>query len=307
MTIEIISADLLIPYQINQDNQLEPATLVVDDLKKSFPPSQLRRLTRIDKLFLKSVYRLLAPHRNVVSDLSQLNYLITTSYGELQGNLKYMKLLNSDTVSPTTFIQTISNSIMGNVAMLMEFRGNCVAFSCSNVIGMAIASMTDDEVYIVSGGDEKQVEIKNFAHVNEGTSSLLLRKTSKPSPDAIRIDWNQSISNPKQKINRLDKLFTEMVSSRLLLILLNDKVIKSYVFEKCQQKGITPLDLSEFVGTYYGGNSIIATSLAYKLLTNNWQMDGVTFSSTLILITNEKSGPLIMTQLSKGASLNEEK
>ena len=76
MTIEIISADLLIPYQINQDNQLEPATLVVDDLKKSFPPSQLRRLTRIDKLFLKSVYRLLAPHRNVVSDLSQLNYLM---------------------------------------------------------------------------------------------------------------------------------------------------------------------------------------------------------------------------------------
>jgi hypothetical protein len=307
MTVEIISADLLIPYQINQDKQLEPATLAVDDLKKSFPPGQLRRLTRIDKLFLKSAYRLLAPHRNMVADPSQLNYLVTTSYGELQSNLKYIKLLNRDMVSPTTFIQTISNSIMGNVAMLMGFKGNCIAFSCSNVIGIAMASMVDDEVYIVSGGDEKQLEIKNFAHVNEGMSSLLLRKTSKPSPDAIRIDWNKSISNSKQKKNRLDKVFAEMVPSSLLLILLNDKAIKSYVLEKCQQEGIITLDLSDFVGNYYGGNSVIAIALAYELLTEKWQMDGLTVPSTLTVITNEKSGSLIMTQLSKGASSNEEK
>lgn len=307
MLIEIISADLLIPYRINQNKQLEPATLAVHNLKKSFSPSQLRRLTRIDKLFLESAYRLLAPYINMVPDPSQINYLVTTSYGELQGNLKYMKLLNRDAVSPTTFIQTISNSIMGNVAMLMGFKGTCVAFSCSNVIGMAMASMADDEVYIVSGGDEKQVEIKNFAHVNEGTSSLLLRKPSKPSPDAIRIAWNQSINNSKQQKNGLDKLFAEMIQSCLILILLNDKAIKSYVLEKCFQEGIIPLDLSDFVGNYYGGNSIIATALAYELLTENWQIDGLSIPSRITVITNEKSGPLIMTQLLKGASSSEEK
>lgn len=306
MTVEIISVDLLIPYQINQNMQLEPVTLAVDDLKKFFPLGQLRRLTRIDKLFLKSAYRLLAPHKNLVTNSSQFNYLITTSYGELQGNLKYMKLLNCDTVSPTTFIQTISNSIMGNVAMLMGFKGNCISFSCSNVIGIAMASMADDEIYIVSGGDEKQVEIKNFDHVNEGTSSLLLRKSSKPSTNTIRIDWSQSISSSNQKKKKIDKFFAETVPYRLLLILLNDKVIKSYVLEKCQQEGIIPLDLSNFVGTYYGGNSVVATALAYKLLTEKWQVDGLTVPSVLTIITNEKSGPLIMTQLSKGASSNEE-
>lgn len=307
MTIEIISADILIPYQINQDKQLEPVTIAVDDLKESFPPSQLRRLTRIDKLFLKSVYRLLASCRNVIADQIHLNYMVTTSYGELQGNLKYMKLLKCDMVSPTTFIQTISNSIMSNVAMLMGFKGSCIAFSCSNVIGIAIASMADDEVYIVSGGDEKQTEIKNFAQVNEGTSSLLLRKTSEFGSDSVRIDWNQSISNFKQKKNRLGELIAEMEPSHFIVILLNDKLIKSYVLKKCHQEGVIPFDLSNFIGTYYGGNSVIATALAYELLADNWQIAGLTVPSMITVITNEKSGPLIMTQLSKGGLLNEEK
>lgn len=307
MTIEIISSDLQIPYQFNQNKQLEPAEIAVADLKKFFSPSQLRRLTRTDKFFLQSAHNLLASHKNIVADPSRLSYFVTTSYGELQANLKYMKLLSHDTVSPTTFIQTICNSIMGNVAMLMGFKGNCVAFSCSNVIGMAMASMDQEDFYIVSGGDEKQAEIHNFAHVNEGTSSLLLRVCEQPSPEAVTIDWNQSISNSNKKKNKIDKLLAEVSPSCLLLVLLNDEAIKSYVIENCQKEGIISLDLSDFVGSYYGGNSVIATSLAYELLRGNWKIDGVTVPSNLTVITNEKSGPLIITKLSKGVPSIEEK
>jgi hypothetical protein len=261
------------------------------DYKAFIPPAALRRLSVVLKNSLCCAHQLTTQYPNALDGI-----IIGTGLGCLNDTEKFLNTIytsNTETLSPTAFIQSTHNTIAGQISLALQNHGynmthtqHCLSFETA--LADAMQLLNEDANTLMVGAGEEHISFLNrigkeiYNHdfpLSQGVSLLLL--SNEVSKEKIGISSLRFFIQDQEK-EAMDYLNEfNLMANDTLIYNGNEPIFKHQTEMIC---------LTKYVG-HYVSNSAFGLHMAFDLLKNN------SSKKRIILVNNLNSNSIAITEI----------
>lgn len=261
------------------------------DYKAYIPPASLRRLSVVLKNSLCCAHQVISQSSNTLDGI-----IIGTGLGCLSDTEKFLNTIytsNTETLSPTAFIQSTHNTIAGQISLALQNHGynmthtqHCLSFETA--LADAMQLLNEDANNLLVGAGEEYIPFLDrvgneiFEHhypLTQGVSLLLLSNEVSEHQigvSSLRFFIQNQLNEVKAYLKELN-----LGADDTLIYNGNDLNLASQIEQIC---------VSKYVG-HYVSNSAFGMHLGYDLLKNN------SHKKRVVLVNNLNENSIAITEI----------